>query len=474
MPIPKQVYQLKVTLDDVRPPIWRRLLVAGDTNLLALHEIIQEAMGWQNYHLHMFTIAGQIYGNPADDEYGDLGTEDETLYRLNQLGLGEKARFQYEYDFGDSWHHTILIEKILQAEKGARYPICLAGKNACPPEDVGGVWGYETFLAAIANPKHEDHEHYLAWIGGDFDPKEFNLDKVNERVRRVKPARGRRVFNAEPEGASIGDEISSAQKQMLITQPLQNWLNVLNAELAASFESLPLRRDMLTFLDYLSKNKTVGTQSTGNLPLKAVYAICEGFVNPPKMKEVISSHYTTKVRSEDEVWPLVFVHTLAFQSGLVNGGLALRWKVTPEGMLFPQLVPPLQVVFLFSSWMTACDWAFTYRMAELADGMLTAFKESALTNLSALTEGQSVPFEPFAERVIAGSRLQWSHPDASYVQMLKHRLVEQVLIAPMTRFGVLECGYRPSKILGGDYKDLETVSLTAPGKSLLTLINESP
>ena len=473
MPTPKQVYQLKVTLDDVSPPVWRRLLVSGDTNLLTLHEIIQEAMGWQNYHLHMYTIAGQIYGDPEDDEYDELGTKDETRYRLNQLGLGEKARFKYEYDFGDSWHHTILVEKILQAEKGARYPICLAGKNACPPEDVGGVWGYETFVAAIANPKHEEHEHYRAWIGGDFDPKEFNLDKVNERVRGVKPARGRRVFSAEPEGAALGDGMSATQKQMTMTKTLQNWLNGLNTEIAASFESLPLRRDMLTFLDYLSKNKTVGTQSTGNLPLKAVYAICEGFVNPPKLGETIGSR-TLKVRSEDEVWPLVFVHTLAFQADLVDGGLARRWKVTPEGLLFPQLPPPLQVVFLFSYWVTACDWAFAYQMEELADGLLADFKVSALTNLSALPVGQNTPFEPFAERVIAGSRLQWSHPDESFVQMLKHRLVEQVLIDPMTRFGVLKCVYRPNEILGSDYKDLETLSLTIPGKSLLTLLKESP
>lgn len=90
MSTPKQVYQLKVALDDVKPPVWRRLLVAGETNLLTLHEIIQRAMGWQNYHLHMFTIAGQIYGDPEADEDGDLGTKNETRYRLNQLGLVKK------------------------------------------------------------------------------------------------------------------------------------------------------------------------------------------------------------------------------------------------------------------------------------------------------------------------------------------------------------------------------------------------
>lgn len=114
---PKHVYQLKVTLEGVKHPIWRRLLVKEDINLLTLHEIIQRTMGWEDYHLHMFTIAGQIFGNQEDDEFGDLGMKNETRYRLNKLGLGEKSKFKYEYDFGDSWEHTILVEKIIPAEK---------------------------------------------------------------------------------------------------------------------------------------------------------------------------------------------------------------------------------------------------------------------------------------------------------------------------------------------------------------------
>lgn len=114
---PKHVYQLKVTLEGVKHPIWRRLLVKEDINLLTLYEIIQRTMGWEDYHLHMFTIAGQIFGNQEDDEFGDLGMKNETRYRLNKLGLGEKSKFKYEYDFGDSWEHTILVEKIIPAEK---------------------------------------------------------------------------------------------------------------------------------------------------------------------------------------------------------------------------------------------------------------------------------------------------------------------------------------------------------------------
>ena len=150
---PTQIYQIKVTLNDTHPPIWRRIQVPGNTTLLKLHDILQIVMGWEDYHLHMFTIEGSIYGDPADDEYGDLGTIDEANYKLNQVIDREGQRFTYEYDFGDSWDHTLLVEKILPPQEGVRYPICLKGKRACPPEDVGGVWGYENFLEAIRDPE---------------------------------------------------------------------------------------------------------------------------------------------------------------------------------------------------------------------------------------------------------------------------------------------------------------------------------
>ncbi len=115
-------------------------------------------MGWTNSHLHMFRIDEQIYGDPEDDEYGDLGTKNESCYRLNKVAGREGMKFHYEYDFGDGWGHTLLVEKILPAEKGTSYPVCIKGKRACPPEDVGGVWGYEEFLEAIADPKHKEHD----------------------------------------------------------------------------------------------------------------------------------------------------------------------------------------------------------------------------------------------------------------------------------------------------------------------------
>ncbi len=182
MSTPKAIYQIKVTLNDSKPPIWRRILVADTTTLSHLHDILQIVMGWADYHLHMFTINGQIYGNPEDDEYGDLGTKNETRFKLSQLVGREGFKFRYEYDFGDSWLHDLIVEKILPVEKGVHYPVCIKGKRACPPEDVGGMWGYKDFLKVIANPKDPEYDEMMAWVGGDFDPEFFDIEKVNSAL----------------------------------------------------------------------------------------------------------------------------------------------------------------------------------------------------------------------------------------------------------------------------------------------------
>jgi hypothetical protein len=189
---PAQVYQIKVTLNDTRPPIWRRIRVPGTTTLLNLHDILQIVMGWQDSHLHDFTIDGQTYGDPQNDEFGDLGIRPKARYRLSQLISEAGARFYYQYDFGDSWEHTLVVEKIQPPKPGERYPVCLAGKRACPPEDVGGVWGYQEFLTAIGNPKRAEHDEYLTWIGGEFDPEAFDVDHVNAQLCQMGRAEARR------------------------------------------------------------------------------------------------------------------------------------------------------------------------------------------------------------------------------------------------------------------------------------------
>jgi hypothetical protein len=178
---PASVYQLKVTLKTSKPPIWRRIQVNSDINLYRLHKILQVVMGWTDSHLHQFNVHGEYYGTPDPD----FEAKDEKRLKLYQAISGAGDRFVYEYDFGDSWEHVILVEKILQPEAGVRYPICLTGKRACPPEDCGGIWGYGDLLEAIQEPAHPEHEEMLEWLGGSFDPEEFDADMVNESLKTI-------------------------------------------------------------------------------------------------------------------------------------------------------------------------------------------------------------------------------------------------------------------------------------------------
>ena len=180
----RNVYQIKISLRDIRPPIWRRLEVLSDTKLEELHLIFQVSMGWEDYHLHQFTIGGVEYGQP-DPDYGSV-MKDEKRVKLSQVVFGENTKFVYEYDFGDSWIHTVLIEKILPVEKGKRYPYCSKGKRACPPEDVGGAWGYAEFLESIQDVNNSEHEELLEWVGGEFDPEAFDLEEVNRRLGQIR------------------------------------------------------------------------------------------------------------------------------------------------------------------------------------------------------------------------------------------------------------------------------------------------
>lgn len=184
-----RLYQFKITLNDYEPTIWRRIQVK-DCTLDKLHERIQTAMGWTNSHLHEFTIDGERYGDPAllDDGYEDFYCVDTTVTKISQIVPkdGKRFDFLYQYDFGDSWNHKVLFEGCLRAESGQRYPLCIEGERACPPEDVGGIRGYAEFLEALADLNHEQHEDFVQW-GGDFDPEMFDAAKTTKAMRRGLP-----------------------------------------------------------------------------------------------------------------------------------------------------------------------------------------------------------------------------------------------------------------------------------------------
>ena len=162
------VYQLKITLLGVRPQVWRRIQVPETTTLAQLHSVLQVVMGWEGYHLHQF-----------------LDSEDEAM-TLAELIEDDLFSFGYLYDFGDMWQHEIKVEKRLESKPGKNYPICLAGKRACPPEDCGGDWGYAHLLEVMKNPRHPQYEERMEWVGSEFDPKAFDIEEVNQVLRELE------------------------------------------------------------------------------------------------------------------------------------------------------------------------------------------------------------------------------------------------------------------------------------------------
>ena len=192
-----EIARLKIQLDEVRPPVIRRLEVPLAMHLADLHLVIQATMGWENYHLYEFRVGRTVaYGIPDPDwpESNTLSAKKATLADLI-AHLKRNKTFHYVYDFGDDWLHTVKLEALTEASPDGTYPRLLSAQGACPPEDCGGPWGYAHYLEAIADPDHEEHVDMIEWRGPGFDPNAVDeaaihkaLDKfANRRKRKVTP-----------------------------------------------------------------------------------------------------------------------------------------------------------------------------------------------------------------------------------------------------------------------------------------------
>jgi hypothetical protein len=179
------ILRLKISLVDSRPRIWRRVEVSANFTLAALHHVAQIAMGWENYHLHVFEIDGSRFSIPMEDfedsEDKDAGTVTLASLNLNQSG----RRFTYVYDFGDDWLHELEVEAVSPPQRGMKYPRCTKAVRACPPEDSGGIHGYSRMLRVLRDPHHSDYEDTLEWIGDEFDPKMVDEDEINNYMREA-------------------------------------------------------------------------------------------------------------------------------------------------------------------------------------------------------------------------------------------------------------------------------------------------
>ena len=179
-----QVFQFKITLKGIKPPIWRRIQVPEIYTFWDLHVAIQDAMGWDDYHFHEFEMVEpstglrENIGIPAPDEVFGREVLPGWEEKIADFFSMENRTASYVYDFGDSWEHKIQLEKVLPREKNIKYPICIKGKRACPLEDCGGIWGYTELLEIIRNPEHEEYEERMEWLGGGFDPEHFDTAEV--------------------------------------------------------------------------------------------------------------------------------------------------------------------------------------------------------------------------------------------------------------------------------------------------------
>jgi hypothetical protein len=404
------------------------------------------------------------YENPEEDETGVMGMVDEANYKLNKIIHHEGQRFRYIYDFGDSWDHTLVVEKISSAQESLRSPICLKGKRACPPEDVGGVRGYENFLKAIQDPEHDEHEDYLNWIGEEFDPEAFDLDEVKDRLRHM--GRGWSTESLDPWSVN---ESEFTEKEFDLDP---SWSHNLPEDQLRVVEELPLRRDVIALLTYLRDNRVTGTPSTGNLPLKAVNEICSRFVNPPALETLIGDR-AYKVRSESDIWPLHFRHILVSLARLTTGGMSRRWKLTQRGERFLKEPALLQVWLLVTTWWMKANWSIASPYYIDDESLPDGFSRLALEQMRDLPVGIPVDFKRFADRMIKESDMVWDSPNNANARQVLSSVIERTLVNISAEFDIYQKEYVPHEILGEEFQQLSTFQITSFGRGLLEAIHSA-
>jgi hypothetical protein len=461
---PPRTLHLRVELKGSWPPIWRRLQVPDRVSLPDLHLVIQGAFGWQGYHLHEFIINGLHYGDPDNDEWEEPGVQDESGVRLRSLGLREGDFLEYIYDFGDGWEHLVTVEKVLDSGRGARQPSCFGGKRACPPEDVGGLPGYREFLEAMSDPSHAEHDDYVAWIGGAFDPGAFDLAEANQRVRQGllrKRASDWDLPGESETAAGAGTSPADPRASALLSAH----------ELAA--RDLPLRRDVEAFLGYLRDHAVTGTASSGNLPLKAVAEFAALMTEPPRLEQTVGD-IVIRFRSEDDVWPLHFIHILSSCAGLASGGPGRRWRLTHDGESFASRPAVEQLLALLDGWWYRANWLVATRFSVFGEELPPRAPRQLLALLRKTEVGRPAAFREFVDELVQTIGLSYPKGATRDAREFAASSVERSVIGPLEAFGIVTT--RREKKAGGfpgfDLDTLSAFSLTPLGRALSDALRE--
>jgi hypothetical protein len=196
-----KVLTIRITLLGSEPAIWRRFEVSNEIGLDDLHDVIQAVMGWEDCHLHEFVIKKKRYTGSSEERllgFGERNDEDESDYLVGDVLTRKSQKFSYVYDFGDGWGHECVIEKTRDAGDSVEPAVVLDGERACPPEDCGGVYGYDTLLRTVADPEAEEHQEMRQWLG-EFDPEHFDKEAVNQRLAAIHMALMEQLDSQEQE-----------------------------------------------------------------------------------------------------------------------------------------------------------------------------------------------------------------------------------------------------------------------------------
>jgi hypothetical protein len=461
----KHIYQFKISLDKVQPSIWRRIQVPAETSLFKLHFILQLTMGWTNSHLHEYRIDGRVYGNPNNDEFDEFDIQDERDYQLQQVLPEAGVEFSYLYDFGDSWQHTLFLEAILDADDAPPSPACLGGARACPPEDVGGIYGYEEFLEAIQDTNHPEHESYLTWAGGQFDPEAFDREAVDHTIKNVERSEMVRVYQRYYSGES-GPELT-------LYQTVSKWMEGLDEAQRSQLQELPIRQDAVTLLSYVRENRISGTQGAGNFPLKAIREVAPHFVQKLVLEEKIGDR-VRKIRSANDVWPVYFLHALYHTGGLMTDGSGRRFNLTLKGLRFLQSEPAVQTWYLLESWWFHTNWLIAYPISGMGDRLPYDFQYDTLHQLLLLPAEKPIAFQDFADRLIQVTHLKWAAPEVKHAHKFLSSAIERMVINILEDFGALERTSDDEWIGHHRISHLQSFTLTKLGKGLLQALAGDP
>ncbi|MBW6465630.1 MAG: plasmid pRiA4b ORF-3 family protein [Brevefilum sp.] len=428
-----ETIDLKISLKHIKPPIWRQIRISSASSLLDLHFVIQHAFGWTNSHLFIFKIGSMEFVYPPhweEDAFkfqsAELAILDELIPKL--ISPGEK--FSYVYDMGDNWHHEILIEDIQDTSQPLHGAICLAGARACPPEDVGSLPGYFQLLEDLKRPSSEQFMHTQSWLGYVYDPEAFDLGEVNLYLRDY--------FKS----TQLSDH-SLWSQDLPLHHPsidfVSGWLNQLSPKDREYAQDLAFRKDVVHFLTYVRDHEVKGTKATGNFPLKDIRAIVAGFVNPIVLDQRIGDKIY-KLRTEDEVIELLFMHKFLNIGGLILGGENMRWELTRLGEKFLESKPEEQAWFLTKVWFYQFNWEFCYPFYDIElETDIFRFQRPLLKLLERYPIRKPVEIDRLImdlDRALPG----WirSHRNNNYIQLAKRHFLLAIVIEPFEKFGLIE------------------------------------